>query len=629
MSGVFGVVSARPIENLPALADAMAARLRHVPWAVTHTYVAAADRVALGQIGIGLLNRGAQPTRDASGSLALMLAGEIYAITGAPDLQKALGTIDDEQLILAAYTRFGDDFVSHLDGQFVLALWDADHQRVLIANDHMGLYPTYVTQVGDRLIFAPEVKALLLHEGVTPTLRDDALAEYVRFQRVLGLKTFFAGIDQLKPGTLMTFDLASGAVASHTYWDLRETVKTLKIDQNEAYEEGGRLLRAAVHKRIKGSLRPGVFLSGGMDSRFMLGFAGEKAPGLPTFTYGTPDSLDAYTAQKLARIAHSPNFMFPVSDGRWILDLVDQHLELTEGFHSWVHMHGLHMLEAVRESADVNYSGLGDLVWADGHWNPPCIDQAVDDLAFRSILFNFYVNRYTWPSLWDNEERNLYTEPYLQRVNGLAQESMERELAQFESLAPRLRLFLFNNHNHTLRHILYHAVYGRAYLEYRMPYTDKALMPFLFGMPLNVNINLLRPAILERELPQLARVPYSGDDVPITVDERKRKAYKAVRNTRRAVHKALPSLFTPRARFHMDYEKWLRTDLFPWAQAILLDPRTIQRGIFREDALQSLVRRVQSANEPALIGKVTQLMTLEMMLRRLSDGDAPAKGVLA
>ncbi|HSL87308.1 MAG TPA: hypothetical protein VK861_10275, partial [Bacteroidales bacterium] len=51
-------------------------------------------------------------------------------------------------------------------------------------------------------------------------------------------------------------------------------------------------------------------------------------------------------------------------------------------------------------------------------------------------------------------------------------------------------------------------------------------------------------------------------------------------------------------------------------------PRTLDRGIFESEGLQSLFNRHQSGHEEWTIGKVAPLITFEMMLRYLLEDDS-------
>jgi len=47
-------------------------------------------------------------------------------------------TRSDTEVIVHGYEEWGDDCVSHLNGMFGLAVWDAKKQRLLLARDHFG-----------------------------------------------------------------------------------------------------------------------------------------------------------------------------------------------------------------------------------------------------------------------------------------------------------------------------------------------------------------------------------------------------------------------------------------------------------------------------------------------------------
>jgi hypothetical protein len=43
--------------------------------------------------------------------------------------------------VLAAYLAWGEDFAAHLNGTFLVAVWDELQARLIVANDRLGLYP--------------------------------------------------------------------------------------------------------------------------------------------------------------------------------------------------------------------------------------------------------------------------------------------------------------------------------------------------------------------------------------------------------------------------------------------------------------------------------------------------------
>ena len=121
--------------------------------------------MAMRRLAVIDLPGAAQPLANADGSLALVFNGEIYNYRELRTELAAQGyafrTQGDGEVILALYERHGLDFVHHLRGMFVIALWDARSQRVVLARDRMGEKPLYLHETPGTLTFASEMKALL------------------------------------------------------------------------------------------------------------------------------------------------------------------------------------------------------------------------------------------------------------------------------------------------------------------------------------------------------------------------------------------------------------------------------------------------------------------------------------
>ena len=73
----------------------------------------------------------------------------------------AFYTHSDTEVIVHLYDRYGDAFVEHLNGQFAIALWDSQRERLVLARDRAGIRPLFYAHEGDALYFASEMKAIL------------------------------------------------------------------------------------------------------------------------------------------------------------------------------------------------------------------------------------------------------------------------------------------------------------------------------------------------------------------------------------------------------------------------------------------------------------------------------------
>jgi asparagine synthase (glutamine-hydrolysing) len=615
MSGVFGVVDPQHRVDGAQLVERMETRLKHCDWYRAESYVDRVRNVGVGRIGIEIFNPQEQPAWSIDRSRAVFLAGELYAVEGV-EFQGA--NVADENRILTLYERRGLDFPRYLNGAFVCAILDWQRQHLIIANDRFGLYPLYYTTRNDRLVFAPEVKGVLCDSGFKRELDLTALAQYMRFQHLLGQRTFFEDLRLLPPGTVLVCDLQTAGCAVQAYWSFADLPYCPNVGFEEAVAQTGQLLRRAVHRLSGDHYRPGVYLSGGLDSRIILGLA-ERRP-IASLTYGAKNSRDVFYAAQIARVIGSEHHWLDLPDGRWVQEYVDFHLELTEGFHSWIHAHGISTLAQARQWMDVNLSGWdGGTVM--GHLDSiePLQMSAVDENALTLRLFALFNQSYTWPGLTEAEAELLYSPCLRKEIRGLAFDSFREELGRYWALRPDVRGELFYFHNHCSRLTQNMITFARSHIEVRFPFLDYALFEFLYSLPAPVRGHrVLYHAVLQRETPTLARIPYDHDEFLPTSRRWLREIHALKVKVGRRAQRYL-KLFPPRPTLYADYETYLRHELRPWAEGILFDRRTTERGLFDPRFLRTLMARHVSGLEQWTIGKIAPVVTYEMMLRRLYD----------
>lgn len=624
MSGVFGAAAPIPsnhdrsADGIVSLLDKMAAAMSHREWFVTDRFADGTNPVGLGRIGIGIFNQAPQPIWNASRSIALVMAGEFYNQAEVGQIIPQAGD-SDEELALALYERFGPDFACQLNGAFIIAIWDKLRHQLLITNDRFGLYPLFYAYRHGRLIFAPEMKGVLCDQTFPKKLDLTALGQYMRFQHLLGERTFFEDIQLLPNASVLIYDLAEATCRITPYWSFAQIPYRPQVTFGEAVEEAGRLLRQAVQRLTGDTYRPGVFLSGGLDSRSILGLTTRRP--IVSLTYGRSDCRDVYYAERIARAAGSDHHWFDLPDGQWVTEQAAFHLELTEGYHSWIHAHGMSILPQARQLMEVNLTGWdGGTVMGHNDSIEPLQLQAVDESALLTRLFCLFNQNYTWPSLTEAEENLLYcpaTGKYLQRR---AFDSFQVELSPYLALRPDVRGEYFYIRNHCSRLTHNFITFTRSHIEVRFPFFDYDLFDFLYSLPAPVRGHkTLYRALIQHEMPRLASIPYDRDELPPTSQPLTRGLYSLRNKLKHHFNRRLWPAFTEHYTLYADYEIYLRHELRTWAEAILFDPRIAERGIFNPDFLRTLMNRHLSGLEEWTIGKIAPIITYELMLRRYYD----------
>ncbi len=213
------------------------------------------ERAALGhrRLSIVDLAAGHQPLANEDETIWIVFNGEIYNHADVrPELEAAghrYRTRSDTETIVHAYEQWGDACVEHLRGMFAFALWDAPRRRLLLARDRLGVKPLYWAQVGDRLLFGSEIKALLASGLMRAEADESKLPELLSTRYLSGPDTLFKGIHRLLPGHTLVFE--HGAVTTREYWD----VPAGRIDESLAALPDREIVRPV----------PGAARGGGAD----------------------------------------------------------------------------------------------------------------------------------------------------------------------------------------------------------------------------------------------------------------------------------------------------------------------------------------------------------------------------
>lgn len=202
------------------------------------------------------------------------------------------------------FDRYGIEFVSRLNGDFVGILYDRREGVVSIFTDRLGLRDTYYVQpTDDTFVFSTKVQSLSRHPDVTPAFDPDYVAEYFACGfRTFGLKTPLRDTFLLPPGAITSIDTASLDVRTRSYWE--PGYDPLNRPFSYFLEEFTERFEAAVAERMHPGRRYGLLLSGGSDSRLVLAAMDESArENLTAYHMADWMSREARVAERVALTA--------------------------------------------------------------------------------------------------------------------------------------------------------------------------------------------------------------------------------------------------------------------------------------------------------------------------------------
>ena len=216
------------------------------------------------------LSSGQQPLFNEDHSVVVVYNGEIYNFQELAEELRKFGhkfrTHCDTEVIVHAWEEWGENCVKRFRGMFAFAIWDRNKQALFLARDRLGIKPLYYALLpDDTLIFASELKALLIHPKLPRELNPIAIEDYFAYGYVPEPKTILRHAYKLSPGYTLTLTRGKGLQQPKQYWDI-PFAPEFRINENEACEELISRFREAVAIRLIAEVPLGAFLSGGVDS---------------------------------------------------------------------------------------------------------------------------------------------------------------------------------------------------------------------------------------------------------------------------------------------------------------------------------------------------------------------------
>lgn len=219
---------------------------------------------------VDLSPAGNQPMAGCAGrEILLVFNGEIYNHADLRVDLEARGhtyrSHTDTETIVHLYEEYGTNFVDRIEGDFAIAIWDREEERLSLYRDRLGVKPLYYTIQNGRIVFASEIKAIVEHPAVAAEMDETAVGDYLSFLTTPAPATLFKDINKLEAGQRLVIT-RDGHISIDRYWDAIPNDDLAGRTEDEHCNEILRLLRLSIKKRMMSDVPFGVFLSGGVDS---------------------------------------------------------------------------------------------------------------------------------------------------------------------------------------------------------------------------------------------------------------------------------------------------------------------------------------------------------------------------
>jgi asparagine synthase (glutamine-hydrolysing) len=646
MCGIAGLISQKPESQMGAMLAAIEHRGRDDEGVWTSAAVNdGGQRVCLGHRRLSIIDTssaGHEPMVSADGRFVITFNGEIYNYRELREELVGKGhkfqTQTDTEVLLAAWSEWGEASLDRLNGMFAFALWDDRDRALFLVRDHVGIKPLYYAacqkpdrEGGQIFLFASEVKAILASRLINAQLDHESLHQFLTFLWVPDPNTLFLEIKTVLPGHLVEW--RDGEVRTRQWWD----VSFEEIDERRSeswWQE--RLLETldrVVNLEMVADVPLGSFLSGGIDSSSIVTMMKHHSNGRPieTYTIGMaaedlrydiiPDDVEwaRKVNQQLETDYHEIILKPDVAE---LLPKLVYHMDepaIDMAIPSYL------VSQAARETLRVMLSGMGgDEVFAGyprqmamkiaGAFDP--VPQLLRRPVMRAIEYVLpgglpgkltaplrNAKKFARSAALDFEDRYLGYQTYFsdEAKQRLYADNLRAETRDLDAYAAHRRYFQRAKHAAPLNQLLY--VDMKTFLPcLNLITTDKTSMA--------ANLEVRVPFLNKEMIAFAARMPPTL----------KLKGLKRKYIFKRAAEKLLPRdvVWRKKAGFGAPIRSWLRGPLRPMVNDLLSEETITRRQLFRPQEVKRIIDANLSGREDYNL-QVFQLLNLELWMRTFID----------
>lgn len=449
-----------------------------------------------------------------SGAISLFLMGETY---NAQELERAwaCGARADgtggtrARTLLGLYLEHGLRPLCELNGAFVLGVWDTRVATLHVMTDRLGLGKVYYASLPGGVLFASEVKSLVAHAGVSRTVDLGGLAHLLALGHPLNDRTLYEAVRFLPGGAMLTYCAGKPLVISR-YW---EPSYATPADGHRLgdYADGlARRLEAAVGRCIEGEQRIGVPLSGGLDSRTVLGCVRRLRPhdAVCTVSIGHRHARDVVYGRRLARVCSTQHQFVPFTAESWMGQRADA-VWLTDGMavgHGWPL---LLKATALGTCERVLTGFLGDILLGYALMKPPIDATDLEDVGLAAFR--------AYNTVFQDADLAMLLKPAVSRqLMGLAERDYVQCVREAHADALMARPLLAELTQRQQRYTAsVHTVIGTI-APVAAPFADTEVVDFLLGIPMEYRWQRkLYVEMLTRSLPRVSQVAWARTELPL------------------------------------------------------------------------------------------------------------------
>jgi asparagine synthetase B (glutamine-hydrolysing) len=499
--------------------------------------------------------------------------------------------------------------IENIRGSYLAVIHECRHGSLTLLSDRFASQPLYLFWHGTVCYFASQLKSILAVLPEKANVDRESVATMLSMGEVIGNRTLVTGITTLPAATQLKF--SPDANRDHRYWQYIYEENT-SCDWNQAIEQTGSALRTAVARcgRTDAPLSSlAVPLSGGLDSRFILDLSQQQGFKPHAYTWGIDGCRDIRYAQNAARRLGCPHKTY-IFQPDYLASMAELGVWLTEGHASATNFHVLPYVDSlVSQGHDLLLDGFaGDAVLGGNFISEAwLVNHDIKECA--NALWRW--RRSGFDGFWQH--------PGLSDERIVAEELFINAYSAYSGNTPMDKAMAFLIDNRVRRTTICGTEIFRSRLLLRQPFMDSDFIDVIRTIPHQWRKrHRFYLAVMKKFAPLSASAPYQRTMLPVSFPYWMN--WLSLASQRGIVEMAkrlgLPDPYPGKSP--SNFPSWIRETLRSFVESVLLDDRTLDRGVIPADAVRDAVgshmRREQDLS--SLIGA---MLSVELFCRLFLD----------
>lgn len=238
------------------------------------------------------------------------------------------------EIVLRRLQTGGLNILSRIDGSFCGAWYEHSRRQWNVFNDKFGLIPVFYAARADRLVIGPAARVVWQATGETLSISDAGICDLIRCENMVDEHTLIRNVNWLKAGHVLRW--SAGHIGSHRYSDFSYAAPAAG-NREAAIEQYDSVLKSTIQRHAICNSPLILGISGGLDSRMLLGMCAEVGRMPSCFTAGWAFSDDVRYGRACARAVGAAHDWQPL-EAKDLPARLLQAIVATDGLHNVAHM---------------------------------------------------------------------------------------------------------------------------------------------------------------------------------------------------------------------------------------------------------------------------------------------------